>query len=103
MTIAKYDTLPIQLGSNVYCTSGKILDLKGRLKAVYLNIQIRILYNLIIWQNESYKWWKMKDRERLKEKIADIMMQFWTDDEPDYERTHRYAELILKEIEKESD
>lgn len=45
----------------------------------------------------------MKDREKLKEKIADIMMQFWTDDEPDYDRTHRYAELIFKKIEKESD
>jgi hypothetical protein len=44
----------------------------------------------------------MKDRQKLKEKIVDIMMQFWTDDEPDYDRTHRYAELILKEIEKES-
>jgi hypothetical protein len=48
MTIAKYDTRPIQLGSIVYCTSDKILDLKGRLKAVYLNIQIRIFYNPII-------------------------------------------------------
>jgi|Tabmets5t2r1_1033131.scaffolds.fasta_scaffold683754_1 hypothetical protein len=44
----------------------------------------------------------MKDRQKLKEKIVDIMMQFWTDDEPDYDRTHRYAELILKEIEKDS-
>jgi hypothetical protein len=44
----------------------------------------------------------MKDREKLKEKIVDIMMRFWTDDEPDYDRTRRYAELILKEIEKDS-
>jgi hypothetical protein len=43
---------------------------------------------------------EMKDREKLKEKIVDILMQFWTDDEPDYDRTHRYAELILMEIEK---
>jgi hypothetical protein len=44
----------------------------------------------------------MKDREKLIERIADIMIQFWTDDEPDQDRTYRYAELILKEIENNS-
>jgi hypothetical protein len=42
-----------------------------------------------------------RDREKLIERIEEIMIQFWTDDEPDQDRTHRYAESILKEIEKQ--